>query len=66
MGLWDWSGPQNLDWADAQRLFNTTAELMATQPYFKHEVVKALDTGIKYQGDQPVPGGWVYATGEPL
>jgi len=62
MGLWDWSGPQDLGWATPERKFDTTAELMLTQPYYKHEVVQALDTGIKYQGDQPIPGGWVLAT----
>lgn len=65
MGLWDWSGPQDLDWASAVRSFQTTGDLAATQPRYKHEVVIALDTGIKYQGDQPVIGGWVLATGAP-
>jgi len=63
MALWDWSGPQMLDWASPQRTFLTTAAMMAVQPYYKHEVVMALDTNIKYQGDQPVVGGWVRATG---
>ena len=61
MGLWDWSGPQDLDWASAQRSFPTTAAMMLVQPRYKHEVVVALDTGIKYQGDSPVVGGWVLA-----
>lgn len=63
MGLWDWSGPQDLDWASAVRAFPTTGDLVLTQPRYKHEVVIALDTGIKYQGDQPYVGGWVLADG---
>lgn len=61
MGLWDWSGPQSLSWASAQRSFSTTAEMMLAQPRYKHEIVIALDTGIKYQGDTPAVGGWVVA-----
>lgn len=61
MGLWDWSGPQSLSIMSAQRKFDTTAAMMLEQPRYKHEVVIALDTGIKYQGDQPVVGGWVLA-----
>lgn len=63
MGLWDWSTAQDLDWASPQRSFPTAYDIAAVQPYYKHEIVKALDTGIKYQGDQPVVGGWVLATG---
>lgn len=66
MGLWNWSGPQDLDWASAQRSFPNVAAILATQPRYKHEIVLALDTGIKYQGDQPYVGGWVYATGLPI
>lgn len=65
MGLWDWSGPQDLSWASAVRAYPNQAAVLATEPNFKHEVVIALDTGIKYQGDQPVIGGWVYADGTP-
>ena len=61
MGLRDWSGPQDLSWASAQRSFPTTAAMMLVQPRYKHEVVVALDTNLKYQGDQPVVGGWVLA-----
>lgn len=61
MGTWDWSGPQDLSWASAQRTFPTTAAMMLVQPNYKHEVVLVVDTGIKYQGDQPVVGGWVLA-----
>lgn len=61
--LWNWSGPQQLDWASPQRTFPTTTAMMVAQPYYKHEVVMPLDTRIKYQGDQPFVGGWILAAG---
>lgn len=65
MGLWDWSGPYVFKRASAQRSFANAGVLSLVQPYYKHEIVTVSDTGIKYQGDQPIPGGWVLLTGLP-